>query len=162
MACWPEREELLSGVGSLFFKRVLQIDHTGENWMSSCQGHEVMIKISQDIFLYFSAAVTRLPFKWHLNGTYFGYMPFLLSSCLNSEPILSTGRPASQDKPVVSATAQDHGPPNSLVRDTLPAAFCVRGAFVSGHKMLPGFADETFTHQDPLLCCVLPNHWKSV
>ena len=47
VACWSEREELLSGVGSLFFKRVLQIDHTGENWMSSCQGHEViMIKIS--------------------------------------------------------------------------------------------------------------------
>ena len=116
-----------------------------------------MIKISQCI----SAAVTRLPFKRHLNGANFGYMP-LLSSCLNSEPILSTGRPVSQDKPVVSATAQDHGPPNSLVRDTLPAAFCVRGAFVSGHKMLPGFADETFTHQDPLLCCVSPNHWKSV
>ena len=73
----------------------------------------------------------------------------LLSSCLNSEPILSTGRPVSQDKPVVSATAQDHGPPNSLVRDTLPAAFCVRGACVSGHKMLPGFADET----SAVLCC---------
>ena len=88
VACWPEREELLSGVGSLFFKRVLQIDHTGENWMSSCQGHEViMIKISQCI----SAAVTRLPFKRHLNGANFGYMP-LLSSCLNSEPILSTHR----------------------------------------------------------------------